>query len=227
MEVRRDPRSFIFFIILLLLINSPEPRGQQGFDVRSRYDEVLQHERDELDVLNRTRYGDLDPNKNKWLNITGLNEEDGFVWELLAPVQRRAAEQTRNLLGASADGYLDGASEEKAPVYRNITGYVQGEWARSSLSRVRHPSDINSTTIFEHIHPAEFDRNITGTGGMVRLRISEKEQATYENRTVSEVSATMVIGDHDSTGRNWWEFTLHGVHFPHLGGVVLTTTSDK
>ena len=68
MEVRRDPRQFLFFIILFLLINSPEPQSPAGYTTRSRYDEVIDREWSNLAVLNRTRYGDFDAQKDKWIN---------------------------------------------------------------------------------------------------------------------------------------------------------------
>lgn len=232
MEVRRDPRSFLFFIILLLLINSPSPE-QQGFDVRQRYEDVLEREWDELDILNRTRYGDLNTSKNQWLNISGLREEDGFAWDLLRPVQQRAREQTKRLLGASPDAFLDGTpNAQNVPVYRNISGYIQGEWSRSPLGRVQHPADMNTST-FGLEGPFEmaqfFDRNLTGTGGTIRIHITELEgrMRTDENRSISEVTARVVIGDNGSVGGNWWEFVLNGVHFPRFGGSILTTTSDR
>lgn len=232
MEVRRDPRQFLFIIVLLLLINSPEPQ-QQAFTTRSRFDETVTREWDELEILNRTRYGDFDARKDKWLNITGLRDEDGFAWDLLDPVRQRATTQTKGLLGVAADGSLDGTLGDtpSIPVYRNVSGYVQGEWVRSPLGRVRHPSDMNTSEIMpENPFPmAEYDRNLTGTGGPVRLHITELEgrMQTDENRTISEITARIVIGDNASIGGNWWEFVLHGVHFPSFGGSVLTTTSDR
>jgi mitofusin len=232
MEVRRDPRSILFIIILLLLINSPEQPGQQPYNLRNHYDEVIGHEWEELDVLNRTRYGDFDARNNRWLNISGLNEEDGFAWELLAPVQHRAKERVKESLGESAENFLDGAVEDTSTIamYRNVSGYVQGEWVRSPLGRVRHPSDVNTSAIVEYPFPqAEYDRNLTGSSGHVRLHITEMEgrMRTDENRTVSEMAARIVIGDDDSMGNNWWEFMLNGVHYPRLGSSVLTTTSEK
>jgi hypothetical protein len=232
MEVRRDPRQFLFIIVLLLLINSPEPQ-QQAFTTRSRFDETISREWDELEVLNRTRYGDFDARKDRWLNITGLRDEDGFAWDLLEPVQQRATTQVTALLGVAADGALDGSLEDtqSVPVYRNVSGYVQGEWVRSPLSRIQHPSDINITEYMsENAFPmAEYDRNLTGTEGPIRIHITELEgrMQTDENRTISEITARVVIGDNASIGGNWWEFMLHGIHYPGFGGSVLTTTSDR
>lgn len=235
MEVRRDPRSFFFFIVLLLLLNSSDPGGQQPFTPRNAYSELLQREWDQLDLLNRTRYGDFDARKNRWLNITGLRDEDGFDWYLLDRVKQQAQEQTRRLLGSSAEAALDGDIDDgKAlPVYRNISGYVEGEWVRSPLGHVRHPEDVNASTVIlpdgTSFIANEFERNLTGTGGMVRLHLTELEgrMRTDGNRTVSEVSARVIIGDNGSTGGNWWEFVLNGVHFPKFGGSVLTTTSER
>lgn len=76
---------------------------------------------------------------------------------------------------------------------------------------------------------ADYDRNITGTGGLVRLHFVETEgrARTNPNRTVSELSARVVLGDKDSFGGNWFEFMVNGVHFPEFGAAVLTTTSDR
>jgi mitofusin len=234
MEVRRDPRSFIFFIILLLIINSPEPQGQQQFNVRNRYDEVLDREWDELDLLNRTRYGDFDAGSKKWLNITGLREDDGFAWEVLSGVKQQAKEQSKRVLGEEYEGWLDGSAgdAQTIPVYHNVSGYVQGEWVRSSLSKIRHPKDLTNTSVLIENSPfplTEFDRNLTGTGGPIRVHLTEVEGRihTDENRTISEVSARIIIGDNGSTGGNWWEFVTNGVHFLRSGGIVLTTTSDR
>ena len=232
MEFRRDPRQFLFVIVLLLLINSPEPQ-QQTFTTRSRFDETITREWDELEILNGTRYGDFNVQKDKWLNITGLRKEDGFAWDLLEPVQERATQQVKGLLDVAADVPLDDAlyPRQSIPVYRNVSGFVQGEWVRSPLGRVRHPSDMNSSDIMaENPFPmTDYDRNLTGTGGPLRLHITELEgrMQTDPNRTISEITARMVIGDNASIGGNWWEFVLHGVHFPGFGGSVLTTTSDK
>ncbi|KAF2182010.1 hypothetical protein K469DRAFT_637449 [Zopfia rhizophila CBS 207.26] len=232
MEVRRDPRSFLFFIILLLLINSPEPQ-QQSFTVRSRYEETIAREWDELEIVNRTGYGDFDPSNNKWLNITGLREDDRLSWDLLTPVQERAKAQAKSLLGVTTDAAIDSTLEgyQNVPVYRNVSGYVEGEWARSPLGRVRYPSDMNLSAVMpDNPFPlAEYDRNLTGAGGSVRLHITELEgrMRTDANRTISEISARMVIKDDASFGGNWWELVLNGVHFPKFGGSILTTTSDK
>jgi hypothetical protein len=127
MEVRRDPRSFLFFIVLLLLINSPEPQ-QPAFNARARYEELIQREHDQLGILNSTQYGDFAAKRDKWLNITGLRDNDGFAWELLEPVKAKAKEQSERILGDEWKKVLDGALEDyqhKIPVYRNLSGYVQ------------------------------------------------------------------------------------------------------
>lgn len=237
MEVRRDPRSFLFFIILLLLINSPEPQ-QPSFNTRTRYDELIQREWDQLDVLNRTRWGDFNVGRRKWLNVSGLRSHDGFVWEMLPGVKEKARAHGERALGDKWERVLDGTlhdlgEEARLPVYRNLSGYVQGEWVRDPSSRVRHPSDMGNTT-----HPAkdpftnsamDFDRNLTGTAGPVRVHITELEDKmrTDANKTISEISAKIVVGDDESFGGNWWEFYVHGVHFKESGHAVLTTTSER
>ncbi|KAH8724135.1 hypothetical protein GQ44DRAFT_709203 [Phaeosphaeriaceae sp. PMI808] len=234
MEVRRDPRSFVFFIVLLLLINSPEPQPPT-FNARGRYQELIQREHDQLGILNSTQYGDFDAKNDKWLNITGWRADDGFAWDLLGPVRTKAKQQSDRILG---DGWRDAldptweARDHQMPMYKNLSGYVQGEWVRSSLSRVRHPAEMGNSSADPDSPFAqlmEYDRNLTGASGSVRLHITELEgkMRTDENKTMSEISAKIVIGDHDSFGGNWWEFVAHGVHFLRSGVVVLTTTSDR
>ncbi|KAJ8105785.1 hypothetical protein OPT61_g9970 [Boeremia exigua] len=238
MEVRRDPRSFLFFIILLLLINSPEPQ-QQSFNTRTRYDELIQREWDQLDVLNRTNYGDFNVGRRKWLNVSGCRDEDRFVWDMLPGVQAKAAAHGERALGDKWASVLDGSIHDRGleegglPVYRNLSGYVQGEWVRDAVSRVRHPDDMgNSTHLakdpFTNM-PMEFDRNLTGPSGPVRVHITELEDKmrTDVNKTISEISAKVVVGDDESFGGNWWEFYVHGVHFKDSGHAVLTTTSER
>ncbi|CAI6332364.1 unnamed protein product [Periconia digitata] len=236
METRRDPRQFLFFIILLLLINSPETQPP-SYNTRSRYDEVIEREWTHLDILNQTRWGDFGDFRKEeegWLNVTGLRQEDGFVWELLGGVKENMREKARSVLGDRPELSSDTKQENNMEIvrlYKNMTGYVEGEWARLSSSQVRHPADLNLSTIIpDNPFPfAEFDRNLTGVGGPVRLHLAELEgkARTDENRTVSEIQAKVVIGDHESWGDNWWEFLVHGVHYPELGSAVLTTTSDK
>jgi hypothetical protein len=234
MEVRRDPRSFVFFIILLLLINSPEPQ-QPTFDVRTRYTELIDREYYQLGILNTTHYGDFDAKNNKWLNVTGLREEDRFAWELLEPVRAKAKQQSERLLGdewmSALDGYVE-PDGRTIPLYKNLSGYVQGEWVRSPLSRLRHPDDMGNSSVnpdSPFAQWADYDRNLTGTSGTIRLHFTELEgkMRTDANKTISEVSAKVVIGDDDSFGGNWWEFIAHGVHFLKSGTAVLTTTSDR
>lgn len=232
MEVRRDPRQFLFFIILLLLINSPEPQNP-GFNTRSRYNNVIDREWEQLDILNSTRYGDFDAKEKKWLNITGLREDDAFSWDVLGDVKSRARERMKGVLGERAQGWLDGKNEEsnKEMVYRNVSGFVEGEWVRSPLSRIRYPLDLLNVTghVPDFAMVAEFDRNLTGTHGTVRMHLTELDgrQRTDDNRTISELKAKVVIEDADSWGDNWWEFNLNGVHYPGFGGAVLTTTSER
>jgi hypothetical protein len=238
MEVRRDPRSFLFFIILLLLINSPEPQ-QQSFNTRSHYDEVIQREWDQLDVLNRTRYGDFDVNRKRWLNVSGCRAEDGFAWDLLPSVRAKANAHGERALGNTWRNVLDGTmyqhdlEEGKLPVYRNISGYVEGQWVRDSISRVRHPHDMGNTTHFAHDpftnSAMEFDRNLTGPGGSFRAHFTQLDgkMRMDTNETIGEVSAKIVVGDDESFGGNWWEFYVHGVHFKDSGHAVLTTTSER
>jgi transmembrane E3 ubiquitin-protein ligase len=89
---------------------------------------------------------------------------------------------------------------------------------------------VNETAIPNTPFPIiEYDRNVTGSGGPVRLHLQERggQARMDENGTISEITGKLVIGDKDSLGGNWWEFMLHGVHHLKYGGIVLTTTSER
>jgi len=235
MSTRRDPRIFLVVIVLLILINSPPDSQPIPYNSGSLREQLINDEWSALGILNTTSYRDFDPPANKWLNLTGLRETDDYAWDLLDPVQQLAKVRVERVLGDAADSALNGRPQQDRnvfipPLYRNISGSVQGEWARSSLSRIRHPSDMNISAIVpDYLFPqAGFERNLTGTDGSVILHLSEVEgeARTDQNRTASEIHARMGIGDDKSIG-SWWEFVLNGVHFPNSGFIVLTTTSEK
>jgi mitofusin len=232
---QRDPRPLVLLIIFLLLINTPEP-AQQGLPYQTRYEHVLSRERDGLDVLNRTRYGDFDVGKERWLNLTGLRQDDGYAWELLTGVKERARAQVGYELpgdGTGAERYLDGdfgKEEEGLAVYTNVTGYVQGEWVKSGVGKGIQAPTLNLSIIApEQPFPVwDLDRNLTRNSGDVRIHFNELDYSreTAANQTVSSIIARMVIGEEGNMG-NWWEMKLYGVHFVETGGILLSTTSEK
>lgn len=116
------------------------------------------------------------------------------------------------------------------PIYQNVTGIIRGEWVRSPVAAgVRSPSVNLSTVVPDLVYSThEFNRNITGASGKLRLKLDEKRSQLFDsgNGSVREISAQVTIED-GSSGGDGWQIAMHGVHFPDFGGIVLSTTSEK
>ncbi|KAI9698696.1 MAG: hypothetical protein M1836_003806 [Candelina mexicana] len=116
------------------------------------------------------------------------------------------------------------------PVYQNVTGILRGEWVRSKVAEGLQAPHINVTSFGPNgaFNAHEYDRNVTGSGGKVHLRLKGKNWngSSTADGMVREIKAQMTIKDDTSSG-DGWEMTLHGVHYPEMGEVLLTTTSEK
>ncbi|KZF26750.1 hypothetical protein L228DRAFT_243262 [Xylona heveae TC161] len=242
------PRAVLLILILLFLFLSPDPQQPsptQGHEL----DDLIVEERRRLDLLNRTRYGDFDAPNNRWLNITGLREEDGFAWQLLPTIKERAREQLKGAVGERGLRELEGNIEELPPaaepeaglpealkhsvipLYQNLTGFLHGEWVRSKAVPQIPVPHINLTESVPHLFFASetFERNVTGPNGDIQIDLDEKVSRTLKGDDaglVREVTAQMTIKD-DVSGGDGWMARLHGVHYPTFGAVVLTTTSER
>lgn len=119
-----------------------------------------------------------------------------------------------------------------APIYQNVTGIVRGTWTRSQVEQGIVAPSLNLSTLAPRIGyvTQNCDRNITGSSGDLRIQIEEqnsKTLSTYEDFNLARnVKVQMTIKDESSSG-DGWEITLHGVHYPMQGGLVLSTTSEK
>ena len=259
MDASRAVPLIIFLIILLL---TPDTNRSSPYQQR-QLGHVLDRERNDLDLLNATRYGDFDPLNNKWINVTGLRKEDGYAWHLLPKVQERAREHLMRVLEPwskaqsseqtigigdryrsveTADGYPYTPTNASTnvdwktlhvPFYRNITGILNGEWVRSKLEGDRGPSPVLNLTALtpeRSYSSQDYNRNITGKEGELRIKLDEKKSQRYDSEqwqsSVRQIKGQITIVDETSRG-DGWEFTLYGVHYPESGSVVLTTSSDK
>ncbi|KAI9742082.1 MAG: hypothetical protein M1834_000472 [Cirrosporium novae-zelandiae] len=252
------PRGTFIIVLLLFIILSPNTQ-QPTVSQQNEFIHLIEEEKYALQVLNTSRYGDFDPSHNRWLNISGLQENDTYAWDILPRVKRKATEQLQGLLGnpglkklegkiavdgtqlehmenpgslkANSSHTLDG-THDHIPLYRNVSGIIRGEWLRSKgFEDIRSPS-LNLSNIAPDIIFAihEYDRNITGAGGKLRINFDEKEHTSQiistEEGSVREIHAILIIQDETSNG-DGWEMTMHGVHFPEFGEIILTTSSEK
>ncbi|KAI9711767.1 MAG: mitofusin [Bogoriella megaspora] len=221
-----EPRAFLLVLILLFLFLSPEPQqgplGQRQYELSTD----IAQEQVALNVLSSSQYGDFSSSEEKWLNLTGLKEHDGFVWSQLPRIQERSQDQTRHALGDEDNETSDVPARERYPLYHNITGFIRGKWARSKSEENPFPQLKAGTD--DKALALEYNRNISGTEGNVRFRFSEEINRREEGlgRHTYPITAHMAIQDDNSYG-DGWELTLYGIHFYDTGRILLTTTSDK
>lgn len=191
-----------------------------------------------------------------YLNITGFRQADNFAWEDLGRFKERSLEWSRNTrpmlpapTGENGEP-LEGSKETSAwdlgiggSVWQNATGLVKGPWIRRDGTVNRTWSDYNFTAMTPSIAWAgthgEWNRNVTGAEGSMQLRLEDKKRhVTYDDEVVDvendllstggfvrEIAAGLTIEDPGSGST--YEMRLHGVHWPHQGNMLLTTTSEK
>lgn len=245
------PRIVLLVFLLLFLFASPDTQRPSASQQRE-LEYLLAAERHALNLLNSTNYGDLDATQDRWINVTGLRQDDNYAWDLLPSVQERAREQQRDILnGASLlpdgrtssptftakDGRVrlaehNGTEASISPwggVYENITGIIRGHWVRSKVAENHASPIVNLTSFAPQVtySTQQFKRNITGREGNLRIKLEEKESnLSPDNGLVRELRAEMVIKDENSSG-DGWEMTLHGIHYPEQGGILLATTGQR
>jgi hypothetical protein len=247
--------KLLFVIIFFLFINGPGNQAPAGVgpSARDYAQERIKRSRQQLEVLNHTRWQDFAPKgydtpgyePGRYLNLTGFREQDNYNWQRLDPWKERCEEFSK----ASRKEWIKGEEEKNGPgyvgqVYNNVTGIVVGEWTRYEKD-LRHKDQekrhLNLTetspgTNWAFTNEKWWTRNITGKEGKLSLTIDEKDVEELDmgiefsgkknSALVREVGATVTIQDETSSG-DGWEMKVHGVHWPRTGVILMTTTSDK
>ncbi|KAL8651918.1 MAG: hypothetical protein Q9210_002987, partial [Variospora velana] len=240
------PRLLVLVFILLILFASPETQTPSPSQQRE-LDRLVHQERHDLDRLTNSRYGDLNAAENRWINVTGLRKQDGYAWDLLPKVQERAREQAIKAEEAwrRSNGYdvnLVSGDESIAftnttatqpkhhkplPLYQNVTGIVRGGWVRSRIADGLRAPVLNLTALAPRVAYTtdKYIRNVTGTEGNLRIRLNEEksEIQDFEDVSVREITVDLTVEETSSS----YEMTLHGVHYPQDGSIVLTTTGRR
>lgn len=170
-----DPRAVITLILLLVILFSPSPGPEQLPSARAHFQDLLVEERQNLNLLNSTRWRDFDPQKGnageestgKYFNLTGLDKGSGFVWDNLKEIKERVRTLSTHAIGADnvrliygdftnyetsggndkveQDDHGDDGFREPIPLYKNITGVVHGDWVRSSIQDSMKSPVLNMT----------------------------------------------------------------------------------
>lgn len=241
------PRILVVVLVFFFLFISPEshrPSQSQQSNLHHR----IVNEHKAISLLNITKYGTFDPGKNLWINITGLRQDDGYAWNVLSQVQERAREQVSRILGGIPSNSPSSSSNspfrnENGPglygyfenisyisVYQNVTGTIRGQWTRSGIEKPLVKPILNLSALTPDISYStrQYNRNITGDEGKISIKLDQQSSRSLasEHGFVRGIRAEMVIKDKGSTG-DGWEMTLHGLHYPEKGGIVLVTTSQK
>ena len=240
----------LLVILIFFLFVTPDTQPATA-DQRHELDTAVERELSAVRALNASGYGDLAPQSGQWINVTGLSEEVGLAWELLQPVKEEALGHLRGLTGSvgleklnghqhngpsnrtaveSGDPAASTGPKKGIPLYRNVTGLIRGEWVRSEISKNRPAPSLNLTLLAPNVGyiAQDFTRNITGVSGDIQIRLSEKASDVLADgeSTVREVSASVAIKD-ETSPVDGWTATVHGVHYPDFGGIIMTTTSEK
>lgn len=226
-----DRRGILVPLIILgFIFFSPDPgRAPNRFEERPRIEDVVAEKQRSLAVLQNSSYGGLDR-----LNLTGLEPDRGYAWDALPRVKARAQEQLEYALGDEGKNALAQGLTTTSPLYRNVTGYVHGDWARSKIQKSISVPRLNLSSYapegpFGSLQPSRFGRNITGDDGTVRVHFHEQESqtSTLDNGAghITELSAEMTM--QDSQSGDEMELQVRGVYFEENGQAILTTTSDK
>ena len=198
------PRFVFLIFILGFLFISPDYHASLPSQQDERANQI-EAEKHALQILNQSSYGNFDPAKDRWLNITGLRQSDNYTWDLLPRVQAQAMEhlrlalrssqfsKTRNSLSGlendtSQDRQLSDNRFQKVlslqepfqtppAFYQNVTGIVRGQWSRSDIQAAPITRQYNLSTLAPgYYFPAhDHKRNITGLAGDIRIKLDEKK----------------------------------------------------
>ena len=248
-------RLALVIFLLLFLFLSPDS-GPSLSHQRELASSILE-EKHALYILNTSEYGGLDATNNRWLNVTGLRQDDGYAWKSLPKVQARVKEQLQAVLnglgspsGEKTNSSGDAGSvplargktigdelsftlpfAEPLPLYRNVSGIIHGRWTRSKIEDTVGSTTLNLSKTAPHNYytSKSYNRNITGSDGDLRIQIKESNELNNNlNSTMDASSVKAQVTIKDKTSSgDGWEATLYGVHYPQQGGIVLSTTSEK
>ena len=188
-----------------------------------------------MHVLNTSLWGQFDPSTHG-LDLVGFGHRDWISynawckWQELT-LQYGSLSREKNHPFKKFGGY-----DERE--WRNVTGVMHGDWA---LYTDKTGTYLNSTK------PATAAMDGVENEGNISLRFEERpcmeievEESPDEedefhtvwpgirkdNALVREIAATMTFQNESASGSGA-EVRIYGVHWPRIGVLVMTTTSDK
>lgn len=223
------PRVLVLIFLLLFIFSSPDPQ-QFSTPFRPSFEEERLRRQHALGVLRNSSYGDLDEQHNRWLNLTGFKVEDGYRWDFLPTAQELSNSQfahatRQDNAGQNADA-TSTWDEDIRPVYQHVSGELRGSFNRVHIKDHggRRVNLVPVTRQYDYGF-STFMRNVTDENGEIILQLTERYGSRQDTRA-NQVSG-IVTAECDSAPGTGWQFSLKGVHFPHSGTVIMTTSSEK
>ena len=198
------PRLALVIFLLLFLFFSPDSHSPSPSQQRELDNSILE-ERQSLRVLNSSEYGGLDSSNDRWLNLTGMRQGDGYAWKYLPKVQEKVKAQLRNILDlpGSLDIFKNASTtpenphpEDTArkskewnalstmkpfnnpqPMFQNVTSIMRGKWSRANIGEILVLPDLNLSTIAPRVYYTsnKYNRNITGQAGDLQIQLYEQD----------------------------------------------------
>jgi hypothetical protein len=220
----------LLLIILILLFVDPSPSGHTP---SSGFDEAISTETHALSVLNTAEYGDFDPPKDRWLNLTGFRKGDGYAWPLLDKTRQKAKDHILSACGEEkGQRLLKGPplkDEPPLPFYRNVSGHVSGQWVRHDAGVKHSTAHPNFTALWPDLaeyHNLQFHRNFSASEGGISISFSERDEADdFEGLQSRGVRAVMSL--YSAAGTESAALVLYGLHALETGSIVIVTHSLK
>lgn len=223
------PRVVLLVILLLFILLSPEPKTANNGQFQNRFGVPSQIKgvnlTEELDVLRRSKYGDLNAREDRYLDLTGFRGNDGYLWELLPVAQSVAKGKFLDVIVGSNRTQDDQAEFEKIdnivlPVYRNVTGEVRGTVAKvGGFYPVERQINLTELVPGNDYVSGRFDRNFTEIVGDITIDFKEDCQD-------GKVKAHVAI-ETESSPSNGWQIKMQGFHQVKSGFMLMTTDSEK
>ena len=179
-------RVFLLLILLIFFFATPEirpPTPSQEEEISRRLDE----DKHATQILAQSQYGDL--STNKWLNITGFRDVDGYGWDRFMEVKQRAEDITKAAIGQRYWSFFNGDSQEHVQLSTQWMEVQDEDGNAPNEKQVsRELDEVDSEWAEEEIdldNPLPLYRNVTGIvhGHWTRTELSSPYPGPQVNIT--------------------------------------------
>lgn len=233
-----EPQRAVLLIFLILFFLFSPDTSQPSRNQRAGAHTQILRQHEALENLKNASYGQLFRESNGRNNATSFGDPNGFSWDLLPEVQKRARAQylrlflgtervTENDVAVGSEQAYEVAARSSLPLYQNVSGTIKGDFVRQSVTgRMHAPSNLTSLVLENRSVIKEFWRNVTESEGGLTLRIFEEDKDGTTDLAAKEISANAAVQTESAPGSGW-ELKLYGVHYQKTGSIILTTTSEK